>query len=97
MESIEALSLKQLRALNNKISARIREIEAAEAAAQLKSRLVAFDPGFSVTATEKKRFTGGFFTKQFASGRTKGLYARTAKGILYQAKVGYGANIWEKV
>ena len=97
LKTLDSLSLKELRAINNAVFAAMNRAERKADKEKTTSRLVAVEPErWQASATDRKRFAGGFFREQRPSGNLGGrLYAETKTGILYvQDRFG---KTWEKV
>lgn len=94
LKTLDSLSLKELRAINNAVFAAMNRAERKATTEKVASRLVSVDA--EVSSTDRKRFTGGFFREIRPSGWMGGrLYARTKTGILYVQDRFY--KTWEKV
>ena len=97
---INALSLKQLKALSDSITRELRARDQKSYTAKVLSRLVPLEVGTSPVddiyfpASIHKRFGGGFFSEKLPGGRTKGIYAKTKTGIVY--KWHKSCNEWDK-
>ena len=97
LKTLDALSLKELRAINNAVFAAMNRAERKAVSEVVASRLRKITvTTLEASASDQRRFTGGFFREQRLNGGLGGkLYAKTKTGVLYVRDRFY--RTWEKV
>lgn len=98
LKTLDTLSLKELRAINNAVFAAMNRAERKATSEKVTSRLVSVDvePCDEVSATDRKRFAGGFYREHRGFGGLGArLYGKTKTGVLYARDRFY--KTWKKV